>query len=198
MRIARLRRILPVVALIAGLMAMALSCGGAERAEALRLPQPQPLRSRWHQAGPTGANAAAEGRRPPQAASEARVQKESAPAQPQGPRRRRPAPRPIHQATSRNVARLSGRRDRRRCESSSLQAQSGRQLIVEAWVSLEVHEIDAMVRQVEAVATQRGGWIESADIVGEAGYRTLRTSTCGCRRMTVRRRDADPARRWGA
>ena len=57
-------------------------------------------------------------------------------------------------------------------ESSSLQQQSGRQLIVEAWISLEVNEIDSMVRQVETIAAQRGGWVESADIVGEAGYRT--------------------------
>ena len=56
--------------------------------------------------------------------------------------------------------------------SSSLQQQSGRQLIVEAWISLEVGEIDGVVRQVEAMAGQRGGWVESADIVGEAGYRT--------------------------
>lgn len=57
-------------------------------------------------------------------------------------------------------------------ETSSFQQQSGRQLIVEAWISLEVGEIDGVVRQVETIAGQRGGWVESADIVGEAGYRT--------------------------
>ena len=65
---------------------------------------------------------------------------------------------------------LAGSDDSR--DTSSLQQQSGRQLIVEAWVSLEVGEIDGVVRQVEAIAGQRGGWVESADIVGEAGYRT--------------------------
>ena len=61
-------------------------------------------------------------------------------------------------------------------ESSSFQQQSGRQLIVEAWISLEVNEIDSVVRQVETVVGQRGGWVESADIVGEAGYRTANIS----------------------
>ena len=53
-----------------------------------------------------------------------------------------------------------------------MQAQSGRQLIVEAWVSLEVNDIDSVARQVETLAAQRGGWVESSDIVGEGGYRT--------------------------
>ena len=57
--------------------------------------------------------------------------------------------------------------DPARCSS-----RAGRQLIVEAWISLEVGEIDGVARQVEAMAGQRGGWVESADIVGEAGYRT--------------------------
>ena len=106
----------------------------------------------------------------PQAASEARVQKESAPAQPQGPPG---APGPASDSSGNQGTLLAYRGEGTDDGgASSLQAQSGRQLIVEAWVSLEVHEIDAIVRQVEAVATQRGGWIESADVVGEAGYRT--------------------------
>ena len=55
--------------------------------------------------------------------------------------------------------------------SGSVRAQAGRQLIVEAWMSLEVGDIDSTARQVEAMAAQWGGWVESADVVGEAGYR---------------------------
>ncbi len=51
------------------------------------------------------------------------------------------------------------------------QPQAGRQLIVEAWIGLEVSDIDRLVRQVEEVATQRGGWLESSQIYGEGGYR---------------------------
>ena len=56
--------------------------------------------------------------------------------------------------------------------AGSVQGQGGRQLIVEGWVSLEVNDIDAGARQVETLAAQRGGWVESSDIVGEGGYRT--------------------------
>ena len=166
MSIARLRQILPVVALIAGLMAMALSCGGA--AEEASAPAAPAAEVEVLRAQPQSAAAAATAA--PQAASEARVQKESAPAQPQGPPG---APGPASDSSGNQGTLLAYRGEGTDDGgASSLQAQSGRQLIVEAWVSLEVHEIDAIVRQVEAVATQRGGWIESADIVGEDGYRT--------------------------
>ena len=56
--------------------------------------------------------------------------------------------------------------------SDSPQGQSARQLIVESWVGLEVDDIDAAVRHVETIAAQRGGWVESAEIYGEAGYRS--------------------------
>ena len=168
MSITRLRQILPVVALIAGLMAMALSCGGA--AEEATAPAWIAAADREVRRPAAQMPAAAAATAAPQAASEARVQKESAPAQQQAAAAQ-PAP---AAASSDNQGMLLGYQDEGTDDggASSLQAQSGRQLIVEAWVSLEVHEIDAMVRQVEAVATQRGGWIESADIVGEAGYRT--------------------------
>ena len=57
-------------------------------------------------------------------------------------------------------------------ELASLQPQAGRQLIVEAWISLEVDDIDPAVRQVELLAAQRDGWVESAEIYGEGGYRS--------------------------
>lgn len=52
------------------------------------------------------------------------------------------------------------------------QPQSARQLIVESWISIEVTNIDASVRQVETLAAQSGGWVESAEVYGEAGYRS--------------------------
>ena len=57
-------------------------------------------------------------------------------------------------------------------ELASPQPQAGRQLIVEAWISLEVDDIDPAVRQVELLAAQRDGWVESAEIYGEGGYRS--------------------------
>jgi len=56
--------------------------------------------------------------------------------------------------------------------AGSQQDQSGRRLIVEGWISLEVNDIDSAARQVETLVAQRGGWVESSDIVGEGGYRT--------------------------
>lgn len=56
--------------------------------------------------------------------------------------------------------------------SDSPQPQSARQLIVESWMSLEVTNIDATVRQVESLAGQSGGWVESSEVYGEAGYRS--------------------------
>ena len=57
-------------------------------------------------------------------------------------------------------------------EATQSQQQSGRQLIVEAWIGLEVDAIDASARRIEALAAQRGGWVESTEIFGESGYRS--------------------------
>lgn len=54
----------------------------------------------------------------------------------------------------------------------SAQPQSARKLIVESWISLEVTNIDTSVRQVESLAGQSGGWVESSEVFGEAGYRS--------------------------
>ena len=56
--------------------------------------------------------------------------------------------------------------------SDSPQPQSARKLIVESWISLEVTDIDANVRRVESLALQSGGWVESSEVYGEAGYRS--------------------------
>ena len=174
MSIAKSRRILPGIVLIVGLMAMALSCGGAAEQAAAPAAYDD---SSVPQAQPAAAPAATAA---PQAASAGRVMKESAATAQSAAAMPTPAPAQLMAAvaTESDTAASGpagapgpGGNDGAG-ESSSLQQQSGRQLIVEAWVSLEVGEIDSMVRQVEAVAGQRGGWVESADIVGEAGYRT--------------------------
>ncbi len=61
-------------------------------------------------------------------------------------------------------------------QSAGAPQQSGRQLVVEAWIGLEVREIDPVVRQIEGLAMQRGGWVESSQIEGESGYRTASIS----------------------
>lgn len=170
MTIARLRRILPGIVLIAGLMAMALSCGGAAEEAPAPASQSSPdlaVEERGDfAAAPQMAAAAATAA--PRPASGERVRQESEPAQPSAPQA------PAAADSSENQGTLLAYRGEGTDGggASSLQAQSGRQLIVEAWMSLEVNEIDSMVRQVETVVGQRGGWVESADIVGEAGYRT--------------------------
>ena len=56
--------------------------------------------------------------------------------------------------------------------SDSPQPQSARKLIVESWIGLEVTDIDATVRRVETLAVQSGGWVESSEVFGDAGYRS--------------------------
>ena len=190
MSIARLRQILPVVVLIAGLMAMALSCGGAAdeaSAPAAYVESDFSAEDQAEYARPAAAQAAATAA--PQEASEARVQKESAAAQPQ-------APAPAADSSDNQGTLLAYQGEGTDAgETSSFQQQSGRQLIVEAWISVEVSETDSAARQVEAIATQRGGWVESADIVGEAGYRT---ATINIRVPADRLKDAmDTLRRLG-
>ena len=189
-------RTLPGIALIFGLifglMAVALSCGGsAEYAESAAAPAPgvgqsdtasdispellaQQLgasgggRIELGPAGPAGPQggvgqdgAAAAG---PTPAPEIVVETARAASE---------AGQPASTAPRRGAATDDGASD---SASSSLSAQThpqtGRQLIVEAWISLQVDAIDPLARQVEALAAQRGGWVESADILGEGGYRS--------------------------
>ena len=167
MSIARLRRILPGIALIVGLMAMALSCGGAESAPAAA-PAAYDMGVAPQQQSAPAATVA------PQAASAGRVMKESATTAQSAAAMPTPAlAAPMAAVATESDTATSGAAGAPGPGGDeSTRAQSGRQLIVEAWVSLEVNEIDGVVRQVETVAGQRGGWVESADIVGEAGYRT--------------------------
>ena len=81
------------------------------------------------------------------------------------------APTPAPVAASQSAAAPAARPQQPQV-SDSPQPQSARQLIVESWMSLEVTNIDASVRQVEALAAQSGGWVESSEVFGEAGYRS--------------------------
>ena len=173
MSIARLRRILPGVLLIAGLMVMTLSCGDAAAPAALRPASDSEAAAQQQSAPAVPAATVA-----PSAMSQSAAMPTAAPAAAAQPQVKVDSeaggspgkPGAAGSDRQRTLLGLAGSDDSR--DTSSLQQQSGRQLIVEAWVSLEVGEIDGVVRQVEAIAGQRGGWVESADIVGEAGYRT--------------------------
>ena len=191
-----------IFGLIFGLMAVALSCGGsAEYAESAAAPAPGVGQSDTasdispellaQQLGASGG-----GRIELGPAGPADPAGPAGPAGPQGgagqdgaaAARPTPAPeivvetaraaseagQPASTAPRRGVATDDGASDS--ASSSSLSAQThpqtGRQLIVEAWISLQVDAIDSLARQVEALAAQRGGWVESADILGEGGYRS--------------------------
>ena len=175
-----IRRGSPVVVLIVGLMAMALSCGGAAEA-----PDPQ-----WAEttadSSSSDQSASGQGRLLGQGSAGAK-----GPAGAPGPRDDREVQGYAPAATTAPYAAAAPTAvSHRPCPLSSTKAvptsgelegalvsdsalnQSARQLIVESWVGLEVDDIDAAVRHVETIAAQRGGWVESAEIYGEAGYRS--------------------------
>ena len=170
-----IRRGSPVVVLIVGLMAMALSCGGS----AAEAPDPQRAETtadssssdqfasgqgRLLGQGSAGAKGPAGAPGP----SGDREVQESAPAATRAPSA---AAAPTAVAAQPKAVPTSGEPEGASVSDSSLN-QSARQLIVESWIGLEVDDIDAAVRHVETIAAQRGGWVESAEIYGEAGYRS--------------------------
>ena len=173
-----IRRGSPVVVLVVGLMVMALSCGGSAdetTADSSSSDQSASGQGRLLGQGSAGAKgqAGAPGprddrevqgyapaaTRAPYAAAAPTV----VPAQPQAV--------PTAVAAQPKAVPTSGELEGASVSDSSLN-QSARQLIVESWVGLEVDDIDAAVRHVETIAAQRGGWVESAEIYGEAGYRS--------------------------
>ena len=173
-----IRRGSPVVVLVVGLMVMALSCGGSAdetTADSSSSDQSASGQGRLLGQGSAGAKgqAGAPGprddrevqgyapaaTRAPYAAAAPTV----VPAQPQAV--------PTAVAAQPKAVPTSGELEGASVSNSSLN-QSARQLIVESWVGLEVDDIDAAVRHVETIAAQRGGWVESAEIYGEAGYRS--------------------------
>lgn len=85
-------------------------------------------------------------------------------------------PRPAAQQQSAPAASAAGHAEKASANGSAPQPaqpqQSARQLIVESWITLEVTDIDANVRRIESLAVQSGGWVESSEVFGEAGYRS--------------------------
>ena len=173
-----IRRGSPVVVLIVGLMVMALSCGGS----AAEAPDPQWAettadssssdqfasgQSRLLGQGSADAQGPA-GAPGPSGDGALREVQESAPAATRAPAA---AAAPTAVAAQPKAVPTSGELEGASV-SDSPQGQSARQLIVESWVGLEVDDIDVAVRHVETIAAQRGGWVESAEIYGEAGYRS--------------------------
>ena len=165
MTISKSRRILPGIVLIAGLMAvaMAMGCGGAASAPASVVAESE-VASDAPQDVAQGTAGAPGSHVPP---SQPRAAATAAPAAASAPVRQQ------SESADSSATAMSGATSGSAGDGSvTSQAESGRQLIVEAWISLEVDEIDSAVRHVETVAAQRNGWVESADIVGEGGYRT--------------------------
>ena len=169
-----IRRGSPVVVLIVGLMAMALSCGGS----AADAPDPQ-----WAEttADSSSSDQSASGQghllgqgsagaKGPAGATGTRGDREVQESAPAATRAPYAAAAPTAVAAQPQAVLTSG--ELGALVSDSSLNQSARQLIVESWVGLEVDDIDAAVRHVETIAAQRGGWVESAEIYGEAGYRS--------------------------
>ncbi len=177
-----IRRGSPVVVLIVGLMVMALSCGGSAAeapdpqwaettADSFSSDQSASGQGRLLGQGSAGAKGPAGAPGP----SDDREVRESAPAATRAPYATAAptavAAQPKAVPISGEAVPISGELEGASVSDSSLN-QSARQLIVESWVGLEVDDIDAAVRHVETIAAQRGGWVESAEIYGEAGYRS--------------------------
>lgn len=81
-----------------------------------------------------------------------------------------PAPTSVPVAASQSES--AEQKARQPLVSDAPQPQSARKLIVESWISLEVTDIDGIVRRVESLAVQSGGWVESSEVFGESGYRS--------------------------
>ena len=162
-------RSLPVVAVVFGLMALAIGCASSVEQATEPGYAGSPASSSPMDRPPAGGPVGPPGVPRPAGADGYSADRAGRPTQQDAPAATAmpalPAAAPTAIPTSGEPQEAS--------QSSSLKSQSdNRQLIVEAWVGLEVQDIDNAVRQVEGVAAQRSGWVESAEIFGEAGYRS--------------------------
>ena len=153
--------------LMLAVAALALACGGAaESAPAAAqyaedsYAEPESLRQESGAAGASGGSRAGRDAFSPAATAAPAAAMAAAAA---------PTPAPV--AVSKEVESAAARPQQPQV-SDSPQPQSARKLIVESWISLEVTDIDANVRRVESLAVQSGGWVESSEVYGEAGYRS--------------------------
>ena len=146
-----IRRGSPVVVLIVGLMAMALSCGGSAAdptADSFSSDQSASGQGRLLGQGSAGAKGPAGAPGP----SGDREVRESAPAATTAPYA---TAAPTAVAAQTKPVLTSGEPEGASVSDSS-QNQSARQLIVESWVGLEVDDIDAAVRHIETIARPTG------------------------------------------
>ena len=176
MRIHNLRRAwLPTLLLV--LAAMALACGGAAAAPAQAPAAPYAedttatlgLEVERLHSGPPGAPGPAGADGGDRFGRQSGAAATPAPAMPAAAAAAVPTPAPVaaSQQSQPESAVL------KEVEvSDSPQPQSARKLIVESWIGLEVTDIDGTVRRVESLAVQSGGWVESSEVFGEAGYRS--------------------------
>ena len=162
---------LPALMLV--IAALALACGGAAEAPAAATTaqstedsytEPESLRRGLGQAGAPGP-AGADG-----AERSNRLRGIGATTTPAAPMAAAAAATPVPVAASGSTESAATQPQQPQA-SGSAQPQSARKLIVESWISLEVTNIDETVRQVESLAAQSGGWVESSEVFGEAGYR---------------------------
>lgn len=156
----------PAIALFVALMFVALSCGGSAESPAMAGDtSAQTFNEFGGGDGLPGSAVQERGMAAPQAAATAAPAAMSAPRQ---------AAAPAAVATSKESLSTDEAQPAhpQADPATQSQQQSGRQLIVEAWIGLEVDSIDASARRIEALAAQRGGWVESTEIFGESGYRS--------------------------
>lgn len=160
MNILRWRGRLSGIMLFAGLMAMVLSCGGAAEFAGGDTAETQAAYAPAATAAPASAmedSAGAAG------VDQAVVEVEKAAVAPAAAPTAAPFP---------ASGGVSDAADGSGTTPQTAAQQSGRRMIVEARLSLEVERIDPAAREVARIAVQRGGWVESTQLYGEGGYRS--------------------------
>ena len=185
MQLYDLGKVFPAAILAIALMAMALSCGGAaESPPAMADDAPtdggftEEQSSKRPGFGLDGADGAAgpagrAGRAGPVGGSRSGRQDDFAAATPAPAAPQVAAAAPTSAPVAASQQKQPASADLKEAEvSDSPEPQSARRLIVESWITLEVTDIDATVRRVESLASQSGGWVESAEVFGDAGYRS--------------------------
>ena len=157
------------IVLLAGLMAMVLSCGGASESSAAYVSDGygDDGQTAYATAAPAAAPLTMTESVESAGADQAMVEIEKAvevQAQAAAAPTALPAPASETAASDDANARVSAQQTEPQ--------QAGRQIIVAARLGLEVDRIDAAARQVGDIAVQRGGWVESTQIYGDGGYRS--------------------------
>lgn len=168
MNILRWRAKLPGIILLAGLMALVLSCVGASESSAEYGSDGygDDGQTAFATTAPAAAPLAMADSAESAGADQSMVEIEKAVAFQAQAAEPTAAPAPASATAASDDASSTGN-----AQQTEPQA-TGRQIIVEARLGLEVDRIDAAARQVADIAVQRGGWVESTQIFGDSGYRS--------------------------